>query len=302
MNISLAIVRIWAVLVVVLGHYFVIGKVGVFQNEFIFDGHKGVLLFFGLSGYLFSKNYKIISSVRNFLKKRYIRLTVSGIPIFVVSYFVFLIQLKLEGFGTFTLEKLLLLFFSGITYTVAIFNKLIGPSNTGVMVFWSLTYEWIFYLSYAMCNKYLKKQYLLLLVLCLFDIDFSMFLVGVLIGNKRRLISINIPKSISYVMLIIGTFTFIPLILTYFLYFIGLYSLSQENELNNSLFFKNLSNSTYTVYLSHMIVFYALSYFLNNELNYFFVFLSLVITFFASYIWTHYIESNYIYKLQKKFL
>jgi peptidoglycan/LPS O-acetylase OafA/YrhL len=302
MNISLAIIRIWAVLVVVLGHYFVIGKVGIFQNEFIFDGHKGVLLFFCLSGYLFSKNYKIISSVRNFLKKRYIRLSVSGIPMFVAAYFVFLIQLKLEGFGAFTLEKLLLLFFSGLTYTVAIFNKLIGPSNTGVMINWSLTYEWIFYLSYAICNKYFKKQYLLLLILCLIDIDFLMFLLGVLIGNKRRLISIKIPKFISYVMIIIGTFTFVPLIFTYFLYFVAMYSLSQENELSNSLFFKSLSNSTYTIYLSHMIFFYALSYFLNNELNYFFIFLSLVITFFISYIWTKYIESKFIYKLQKKFL
>ena len=150
-------------------------------------------------------------------------------------------------------------------------NQYINFEKPIITAGWSLEYEILFYILFAICMliKNIKLFYFFifyfLFLLSFLDFLFIEFLYGILIGiiytNKNKLIK-NLLKNYSYFILIFGFFT---LFISFFSYeethrtikygipcaFIVLGSIFSKQISNKYIIF--LGNSSYSIYLSHFL-------------------------------------------------
>lgn len=160
--VSLDGLRFFAAMCIVFGHIHTrfIPIKNVWANWAFFEMRSiGMTLFFILSGFVISVNYKILGkngcSLRRYFIHRFSRIY----PLFLL---IFLYEIL---FATIfpkevTLDDIYLVFFSYLTLTHAWFFGEVADNIFSILVFgvsWSLSVEFFFYLVYPFVEKVLKK-------------------------------------------------------------------------------------------------------------------------------------------------
>lgn len=120
-------------------------------------GQEAVMVFFILSGFVIHYSFQRSKdqSFRTYFKKRFLRIYIPLIFVFVLSYILYMAFSKVtyDNIWRQLLGNLLMLQDNIITKPNVIINPFL---NNGPL--WSLSYEWWFYMLYFLVDKYFKNK------------------------------------------------------------------------------------------------------------------------------------------------
>ena len=262
---NIQVLRAFAALSVLFLHtVYAVNDYNFFQltKNFSSWGDFGVDIFFIISGFIMIYIKRSQKNVLYFLKKRIIRI----LPLywFFNILYLFLFILFPTSFRTLQISS------DNFFLSLLFLNQYINLEKPIITAGWSLEYEMLFYILFAICMlfKNIKLFYFfiifLLFLLSFLDFLYIEFLFGILIGifyiNKNKLIK-NILKNYSCFILTFGFFT---LFISFFFYeethrtikygipcaFIVLGSIFSKQISNKYIIF--LGNASYSIYLSHI--------------------------------------------------
>jgi peptidoglycan/LPS O-acetylase OafA/YrhL len=311
---------------IIMYNYYIHGRWEIPQSDFYtLLGQISVSLFFIITGFLFG--FKIFNNkfkIKQFVVSRIIRI----IPLQILSVFiVFLVIFTIDNFALKTnINDLVYSFISWITYSVKLINQ---NHNSFVIetVYWTLVYEWKFYLFlpilFFIKNKFIKNKYLFLLFLSVIAIiDSKVYIALFVFGIITSFLIINKIKINSKLIDLIGflslLFLFIFFETAYNLYaclllFLLFLSIIYGNIFKVILNIKILNyfgHISYSMYLLHNIIIFVLFYLIDNYYksiinisNYEYwviVFLIINFTLIISFQTYKYVEYRFYYKYKKK--
>jgi exopolysaccharide production protein ExoZ len=263
---NIQVLRAFAALSVLFLHtVYAVNDYNFFQltTNFSSWGAFGVDIFFIITGFIMIYIKRSQKNPLYFLKKRISRI----LPLywFFNILYLFLFILFPTSFRTLQIS------YDNFFLSLFFLNQYINLRMPIISMGWTLEYEMLFYLLFAICMfvKNIKLFYFfiifLLLLLSFLDLLFIEFLFGILIGifyiNKNKLIK-KIFKNYSYFILIFG---FVTLFISIFFYeethraikygipcaFIFLGSIFSKQISSKYIIF--LGNASYSIYLSHFL-------------------------------------------------
>lgn len=316
--------RAYAVILVVLFHFGILG----FSGGFI-----GVDIFFVISGFLMTgivvkglENHKF--RILDFYLSRGIRIVPALISVCIVMLIIgwfFLLPLDYKALAKHSLSSIN--FFSNIIYWKEAGYFDTDSHNKALLHTWSLSVEWQFYLIFPIIVTLLYKirnSKKFLLVFFVLGIIFS-FILSILITNKNPTAGFFLLPTRAWEMLFGGLIYFIPrekikynnslefigflfILISCIIYspntiwpsynallpVFGTFLILLANK-QNSIFTKNsifqwFGNNSYSIYLWHWPIVFLLHYFYKSE-SYLFIILGIILSIFMGWLSYTFVEN-----------